>query len=421
MNRKLLKQKDYALLMGGHFVSLLGSNIQQFVLSLYVLDLTGSATVFASMLAIAILPRLILSPVAGVFGDWFDRKKMIVMLDFVNALLLLLFALYLVGFGSFPLLAVYLLVILLEASEIFFGASLQAIIPSIVEPEDRVAANSFHTLLTSIAQLLSPALGAVIYAVFGLGLALFVNAASFLISAISETFIRVPRQRSISEKKNFRAFKNDVREGIKLIRTDHRLLTTVRLAAIVNFAISPLFSVGFIYVIREILGASDYQYGIFQTAIAASMIVGALFLGAYIRRHPVGSVLKRGLVLLTTMILLMALFTTAPFIDEDASFYLAFSALTVLSFFSGLIVVMVNVAIGTFIQNIVPSEFMSRTSAVLQLVATVLIPLGQVTFGFLYDYLPPSSVILISGAIIGLAILWFYRALSRFTNETIHA
>ncbi|MFP4177360.1 MAG: MFS transporter [Acholeplasmataceae bacterium] len=421
MNRKLLKQKDYALLMGGHFVSLLGSNIQQFVLSLYVLDLTGSATVFASMLAIAILPRLILSPVAGVFGDWFDRKKMIVTLDFVNALLLLLFALYLVGFGSFPLLAVYLLVILLEASEIFFGASLQAIIPSIVEPEDRVAANSFHTLLTSIAQLLSPALGAVIYAVFGLGLALFVNAVSFLISAISETFIRVPRQRSISEKKNFRAFKKDVREGIKLIRTDHRLLTTVRLAAIVNFAISPLFSVGFIYVIREILGASDYQYGIFQTAIAASMIVGALFLGAYIRRHPVGSVLKRGLVLLTTMILLMALFTTAPFIDEDASFYLAFSALTVLSFFSGLIVVMVNVAIGTFIQNIVPSEFMSRTSAVLQLVATVLIPLGQVTFGFLYDYLPPSSVILISGAIIGLAILRFHRALSRFTNETIHA
>ena len=49
--------------------------MQQFVISLYVLALTGSATIFASMLSISILLRIILSPMAGVFGDWFDRKN----------------------------------------------------------------------------------------------------------------------------------------------------------------------------------------------------------------------------------------------------------------------------------------------------------------------------------------------------------
>jgi MFS family permease len=418
MYKKLLKQKDYSLLMGGHFVSLLGSNIQQFVLSLYVLDVTGSATIFASMLAISILPRLIFSPIAGVFGDWFDRKKMIVMLDFLNAVFLFVFAAYFFLFGSFPLLAVYLLVVLLEITEIFFGASLQAIIPSIVKPEDRVGANSLHTLSMSIAQLLSPAIGAVIYALFGLGIALIVNALSFLISAISETFIRVPRQRAISDKKNVASFKKDVKEGFKLIRNDQRIRTTVKLAAIVNFAVSPLFSVGFIYVVREILGASDYQYSIFQTVLASSMIVGSLFLGAYIRKHTLGGVLNFGFMLMTVVILLMAFFTTDLFINEKMSFYLPFGALIVLGFISGLIVVLINVSIGTLIQNIVPDEFMSRTVAVLQLVATVLIPIGQVIFGFLYDQLPPSSVILISGVIVGFAILRFHRTLSGFTYET---
>lgn len=421
MYKIILKQKDYALLMGGHFVSLLGSNIQQFVLSLYVLDLTGSATIFASMLAISILPRLLFSPIAGVFGDWFDRKKMIVVLDGLNAVLLSGFAAYLFGFGSFPLLAVYLLVISLEITEIFFGASLSAVIPSIVKPEDRVAANSLHTLSMSIAQLLSPAIGAVIYAVFGLGIALIVNAASFLISAISECFIHVPRQDVVSEKKSFKVFKKDVKEGFMLIKNDDRIKTTVKLAAIVNFAVSPLFSVGFIYVVREILGANDYQYSIFQTAIASSMIVGSLFLGAYIRKHALGHVLNVGFVLLTVVVLLMAFFTTDLFINAKMNFYVPFGALIVLSFISGLIVVLINVSIGTLIQNTVPDAFMSRTVAVLQLIATVLIPIGQVIFGFLYDYLPPSLVILISGVIVGLAILRYHKTLNVFTYDKQNA
>lgn len=70
--------------MCGKVVSLMGSNMQQFVLSLYVLAITGSATMFATVLAISIIPRLLLSPIAGVFGDWFHRKKTIVTMDLIN-------------------------------------------------------------------------------------------------------------------------------------------------------------------------------------------------------------------------------------------------------------------------------------------------------------------------------------------------
>ena len=127
MKLNLLKNRNFALLMAGKAVSLLGSDMQQFALSLYVLSITGSATIFASMLAISILPRLILSPIAGVFGDWFDRKRSIVTMDMVNSMLIGSYAVYFYLSGELSIFSIYLLVILLEITEIFFGAAMAAV------------------------------------------------------------------------------------------------------------------------------------------------------------------------------------------------------------------------------------------------------------------------------------------------------
>ena len=60
--------------MFGKITSLVGSNMQSFALSLFVLNTTGSATKFASILAVALIPQLILGPFAGVIVDWFYKK-----------------------------------------------------------------------------------------------------------------------------------------------------------------------------------------------------------------------------------------------------------------------------------------------------------------------------------------------------------
>lgn len=75
MKFNLLKEKNFSLLMFGKITSLIGSNMQSFALSLFVLSTTGSATKFASILAIALIPQLLLGPFAGVIVDWFYRKK----------------------------------------------------------------------------------------------------------------------------------------------------------------------------------------------------------------------------------------------------------------------------------------------------------------------------------------------------------
>jgi len=92
MNVKLLKEKNFSLLMFGKFISLTGTQMQEFALSLYVLKITGSATLFASVIIVAMIPQLLLSPIAGVFADWLDRKKIIVYLDIISGILVGIFA-----------------------------------------------------------------------------------------------------------------------------------------------------------------------------------------------------------------------------------------------------------------------------------------------------------------------------------------
>lgn len=417
MYKKLFRNKNFMLLITGNFMSLLGSNIQQFVLSLYVLALTGSATLFASMLAISILPRILLSPVAGVFGDWFDKKKAIIVLDIANAFVLAAFSLLFFFNGGLSIGLLYVLVILLEVTEIFFASSMSAVLPSLVKKDELTEANSLRSMIVNIGQLLSPVIGALIYGMAGLLIVLVVNAVSFLLSAISEMFIDVPKIQASKGKKSFKVFKKDLRGGIDIIRHNPSIKTLIIIATIINFAIAPLFSIGMIYTIKEVILASDLQFGIYQAILSSSMVLAPMFLVKTIKRHHTGKVISFSFLFIALFIYAIA-FSASGFIRSlgDSSL-LAYLLITVFSFIMGVFVTCANISINTMMQKIVPLEYMGRTSTVLGLAVTVFIPVGQMLFGSLYDIMNPSLVIAISGTIILVTVMYFRAAILRIDEE----
>ena len=410
MDLTLLKNKDYSLLMIGKLVSLLGSNMLQFALSLYVLSLTGSALIFASMLSISILPRLLLSPIAGVFGDWFNRKKAIVFLDFINGVLIAAFALIFLLNGGLTLLLIYAFVILLEIIEIFFGASMAAVIPSMVKKEQLFAANSLQSLVLNFGQLLAPTIAALVYGFAGMLIVLIVTALCFVLSAISEIFIRIPKHTKQSAF-TLSHFKTDFIEGVKIIKSSKFILTILGLVAIINFTISPLFSVGLTFVVKETLKASDFQFGLFQTIFALASITAPILLGLGKKTKNVGTLLFRSFLLLSIIVLLIAIVPSDLLLAYFAPNVIPFIFLLVLLFFIGMLVTTVNITISTIFSQIVPLEAMGRASSVLTLASTILIPLGQIAFGFLFDNLAASYVIIICGLILLGAVLLYRKRL----------
>jgi MFS family permease len=406
MRFSLFKDKNYSFFMIGKAISLLGSNIQQFALSLYVFALTGSATLFASLIAIAVLPRILFSPFAGVMGDWFDRKKMIVILDFINAVLLTIFAVIFISQGKLEILFIYGLVIALEIVEIFYGASSSAIVPSIVKKEDIVDAKSLQSFIFSIAQLISPMIAAFMYGILGLLMVLIFNALSFLFSAIMEMFLTIPAHHKKPDKVNVSAFFHDIKEGLVLIKSDAFIFTTIILATGVNFLISPFYSIGFIVMIKRTLEGTDFMLGFFHSALGLSMLVGPVLVSTVLKRFAIRKVFVNSFLGISLVILIISLIPTNTFLSQFNSVIIPYIILITLGFIVGVFTSIVNVTIGAIIAQTIPLNMMGRTSATLQLLVTIFIPIGQMIFGVMYDAIMPSYVIMISGSLmLGLVLL----------------
>ena len=417
MNMKLIKQKDFGLLILGKLVSLLGSNMQQFALSLYVLQLTGSAAIFASMLSISIIPRLLLSPIAGVFGDWFDRKKTIVLLDFLNSLIIAFYAVLFIIRGALTLPMIYVFVIVLEIVEIFFHSAMAAVIPSMVKKEELMEANSFNSLVMNIGQLIAPILGAALYGAFGLKIVLIVNSICFMLSALSEMFINIPKKHKKPEKIDVKSFVASLKEGIDIIKKNRLIYTMISLGTLINFSVAPLFSVGLIFIIKEVLKATDFQFGLFQSVLSLSMIVAPILCGGIMRKMKVGKLCYLSFLAIGLVILFMVPIPSKILMNSLNSNLLPYILLMAASFMVGVLVTVANISLGTIVEQVTPVELMGRTSTVFNLAVTVFIPIGQMIFGFLYDIISPSYVVALSGIILILSVLKYKNNLIKADEE----
>lgn len=411
MKFKILFQKDFFLLTCGKLVSLLGSNMQQFALSLYVLAITGSAAIFASVLSISIIPRLLLSPIAGLFGDWFNRKKTIIFVDLINTIVVGLVAVIFALNGKLTLPMIYALVIILEITEIFFGAAMSAVIPSIVKQEDMLEANSVNSFVMNVGNLVAPVLAAALYGSFGMQLILILNSLSFLLSAIGEMFINIPPYHKHPEKINLNSFKTGLMEGIEVIKANKLISTMILLGTVINFCVSPLFSIGLIYVLKIVLKSTDFQFGIFQMILSASLLTAPIICTGIFKKVKIGKLCFTSFLAISLLIILMAVIPSSIFINLTHFKAAAYISIAVISFLIGLSTTVANIALSTLFNKVTPISLMGRTSTVFNLAVTISIPIGQIIFGILYDKIPASLVITICGVLMLIAVVLFRSSL----------
>ena len=91
--------KDFILVAAGQIISLFGNQILRFALPLYLLNQTGSAALFGTIMAISIIPMILFYPIGGIIANRVNKRNIMVMLDFCTAILISLFCLLAVTKG----------------------------------------------------------------------------------------------------------------------------------------------------------------------------------------------------------------------------------------------------------------------------------------------------------------------------------
>ncbi len=174
---------------------------------------------------------------------------------------------------------------------------------------------------------------------------------------------------------------------------------------------------GLIYIIKEILLASDMQFGIFQTVLTASILLAPFFVTSKLKNAKLGNILTKSYIIIALLVTSLALSTTPLFLNIGSNNLVPYFYIMIIVFICVLIVGVSNIIVITLFQKIVPLEYMSRVSTVLGLMVTIAIPVRQMIFGFLYDSINTSLVIVINGGIILFGVLYHYKNLKTIENE----
>lgn len=379
----------------GRLVSLIGSGIQQIAIPLFILDLTGSGTIMGTFVLVSNLPRLVFSPFAGVIGDRFDRKKIMVYMDVLRGLLILSLAVFAI-LDSLTITVLLIVQFFVSTSDIIFDPATQAMIPDIVPSDQLTRTNSVIQGVNSFSYLVGPALGGVFYGLFGIKVVFIANGISFIASAISELFI-VYVQPTKKEKLNVIQVFKDIRKGFAFFGRVKGLFMLLVFAMLSNFLLGPVFSVVFPYFARETVGFSGEQFGFLESTWVAGILLGNVILGTFLSKKSPAKLFKIGI--LSELLLLIGFFSIS--VPAMVNFFggpswLYFSVIGSVFAFTGAFNALVNTPLTTMFHKKTPTEYRSRVFSVVAMLAQLATPLGAMLYGYALDLVEPHWLFLVA-------------------------
>lgn len=403
--------KNFTLLVLGQVSSLFGNYILKFALSMYVLDITGSAATYAGVLAVATVPTILLSPLGGILADRMNRKYIMVTLDTLSGISVLCATLLFSDDNGIAVISVLLVV--LSVLGAFESPTVQACVPQMQTGENLIKGNAVINQVAAVAALIAPILGSILYVAFGLKPIMTASVICFLLTALFEYFIKLQYIASDKQMGIVTIIKNDFSVSMSFIcKKQSSILKLLLLSAIVSFFVIGTVMIGLPYIVRTILGLNAEYYGAAESVLGFSAILGSIAAGLLTGKLKIHR--------LSTVLAALGAFL----IPAGIIFLIPTGAVTryiiVLIAFSGVQFVACIFSIFTLslIQQKTPNNLIGKVMAYISTITMCAQPLGQTVYGLLFDrfnnavyiILIPTGIIVCT---IGLLAIGLFRQLER--------
>ena len=384
--------KDFTIITVGSVISMLGSVLAGFAMSLLVLDYTSSTLLFAIYNVLYMLPHAVMPALCGPFLDRFSRRKTIYMLDFITAGLYVVMALVFAGgYFNFTLLAIFCVAIGVIGS--VYRVAYDSFYPLLITEGNYSKAYSVASTLETLTMVMTP-ISALVYNKLGIVPLFLFDAVTYLAAAIMETRITAKedyiakQQANRTEERMGRQMVADFKEGMRYLWSEKGLL-----AVAVYFCFSA-FASGASQTLDLPYFKSTFTNGeyIFMVVWGMASIGRAIGGGIHYKvRFPKEK--KYGIALMVYIVISLL---------EGTYLYTPVPAMMVMCFITGILgVTSYNIRIaGT--QRYVPHEKKGRFNGAFGTIETIGMVAGQLIAGALAEFLPIRGII---SGIMGLTAL----------------
>ncbi|MCG1023301.1 MFS transporter [Sutcliffiella horikoshii] len=391
-----LKRATYHLytFMISKLISTFGSQVYAFAISFYILQLTGSATSFATNLLCNILPRTLAGPFAGAITDRYSRKMIVIVSQIATTLAITGLLIYTLTSGL-SLIAIYTTTSILSLTSMFSGIAFTSSITGLIDQPRIQKATAMNQMAISFAAIGSPAVGGLLYGTVSIPVFLIIFILASIIAVILEStmnFRLFAVVNKIEEQKE--TMWQSMKAGIRYLRVQSTILVILWISLLINFFFGA-FEVGYSYILIENLKMQSQHFGFTQGAFSLGMLLMSVYFSARKEVKFPLIVSKRGIVGLGAIIGFIALPLLLPMV-----YWTMFGYYLVLMFCFGILIITVNTPLHVMFQKTIDDDYKGRVFSIVETMSMALTPLGMVIYGVLYDIFPAQWVLLLSAAML---------------------
>lgn len=373
--------RDLTLLFGGQVVSAFGDWLYILALVVLAYDLTGSATLVAALTFVRLLPYVLFLPFSGLLADRGNRKALMIGADLGRGVCML--GLLFVGspetiWVAFPL------VFLATSLSSLFNPAMNSVLPAIVgDEEDLVRANSIWSQMDALSFVLGPALGGVLALLGEPWLAFLINGLTFLISAATLLFVRIPSREITERAGEEEGWFSETLAGFRFLFKENEGVLAAFTITITGIGLMG----GAIWTLTVVLaektfGLGGQGAGFLNAAYGAGGLLGGFVVGAVASRMRLGSAFIWGTAVSSVVAILFGLSPAGvlPFV--------LILALGVTDVFS-------EISSNTILQTGTPEELLGRVFGAFESTLIFSMLVGAVVIGPLIDLAGPRAATVI--------------------------
>jgi MFS family permease len=389
------------------FLSTAGDRIHQVALVALILSVTGSLAQAGLVFVVSTLPYLIFGLVSGALVDHFDRRRTLLAMDLVRAVIVL--AIPFVAVLSLPM--VYPLLFLLTCAGMVFAPARQAAVPEFETGDDLTRANSLFQVSNYLADLLVYPLGAAMVTFMvvefgpfrGTQFAFALDAISYLASAILLWRLPFIRRIAVRARLTVEGLRQQIVAGLRYMWSNPQLRANTVLLVIGPLLLGSLNTlwIGFAWRVSH---TDAWGYGLTESANAIGTLCGLWLLQWLSRRLNKGRVIALG-------------FATMGLAVLGIGFTESLWVAVVLAAITGAGNMIFLVPSITMVQQLTPPEMCGRVVGVRHTLTFTAFMISNAAAGALADQIGVSPLIAMLGA--GMVVLAAATLLARSTREAI--
>lgn len=414
MAQSVFKNKDYVLLFLGSLVSNMGTAVYNFSISLYILHLTGDVAKAGIYMSFGGLVFFAFALFGGAIVDRLNKVAVVFMTDYLNGAVILIAA-FLIFSGletRTTIIVLYIVSFILGMNSALFNPAARSLPAHILEEEQLQQSSSLMQGMGAIYGIVGTMLGGVLYAFVSIEAIFIINGVSFVLSGVSESFIRTNTKPDEEHKLTFKSTVADIGRGFKYIFGIKPILNIIVIAAFLNFFTVPVIVNGFPYLFEIVLEAEPYYYSTIMAVYPVGVIIASLRLGTTQQKERVSPLIITGLVGMAFSFLLFAgaVFGILGDYINFATFMIIASIMgVIMGWFNGY----VNIPFSVAIMKRADKTMLGKVFSVVSIITNGLTPIAIGLGGFAIKYLGLSNLFILA------IVAMFVTALLAKTNGPI--